>query len=103
MSAAKPKTKEDTDLPEDIMDPEVAYYDALWPSRNTRDGKAEVRRAYAMDIASDIVCVLGGRDNIVTLAADIEAYLREGKVPGRGTKDAAVLVHAVTDKGEILR
>ncbi len=100
--AAKAKTKADLDLPEDILDPEVAYYDSLYPSRNTPATQAEIRRAYAMDIAAELT-VYGQTDKMVPLAADIEAYLKEGKVPGRGVREATALVTAMDDKGKIIR
>lgn len=99
MPAAKPKSKQDTDLPEDIMDPEVAYFDSLWPSRCSKDGKEEVRRAYAMYIAAEMV--MPAPDKVVPLAADIEAYLRDGRVPGRGEVSAMFTLH--DDKGSVIR
>lgn len=103
MPAAKPKTKADLDLPEDILDPQVAYFDALYPNRDKPATREEIRRAYSMFLVLELApWIPVGQDKVVPLAADIEAYLKEGRVPGKGT-DSAVTIHAVTDKGEILR
>lgn len=72
----QPKTTAATDtsrdLPEDLMDPEMAYYDTLWPDRVARED--EIRRAYAMNLALEAAPY----DKAVALAGDITAFLKHG-------------------------